>query len=221
MSSLSSGGTEVGTGEIISSISQIGGVITTEKRTITSDDIPNLPQSKIDDLETEYLKKENFKTTLKENSNEFLTDDNIEFEELTREDDGKHVVRLKNTSTGKTLDIDCSSFVKDGMVKEVTVNYAGDTEHPNPPYLVIKWNDDADGSITWLSVQDILHDIYKVQDGDDGIKIKNYEVSLNYDVVTKRSLFDDVQKYVDDLRGTSGSDTGIIHELSGDVKTAI
>ena len=40
----------VGTGEIISSVSQENGIVNVSKRSLTSDDIPTLPQSKIEDL---------------------------------------------------------------------------------------------------------------------------------------------------------------------------
>lgn len=39
-----------GTGEVISSVSQENGIVNASKRSLTSDDIPTLPQSKIEDL---------------------------------------------------------------------------------------------------------------------------------------------------------------------------
>lgn len=221
ISSLKSDEVRTATGEIISVVSQKDGVVVSGTRKLTHEDIPVLPQDKVENLSDDFLKRAEFKATLTENSEEFLTDDNIKFEELTRREDGKHVIRLTNTKTGKNKDIDCSSFVKDGMVKTVKTNYVGDAEHPNAPYLVITWNDDAGGDVSWIPVKDLLNDIYKVKDGDNGIEIKNYEVSLNYDVVTKHEVFDPVKDYVDALRGTSSAEPGIIHELSGDVKSAL
>ena len=48
-----------GTGEIISAVSQENGIVNVSKRSLTSDDIPTLPQSKIEDLSTELDAKQN------------------------------------------------------------------------------------------------------------------------------------------------------------------
>ena len=47
------------TGEIISSVSQENGIVSVSKRSLTSDDIPILPQSKIEDLSTVLDAKQN------------------------------------------------------------------------------------------------------------------------------------------------------------------
>lgn len=47
-----------GTGEVISSVSQENGVVSVSKRSLTSNDIPTLPQSKITDLETTLAGKQ-------------------------------------------------------------------------------------------------------------------------------------------------------------------
>jgi hypothetical protein len=205
--------------KFITKVSQESGKISVDRKQPEISDVSGL-DTELTGIKDGYLKKEDFGTTLTANSKEFLSDGQIGFEHLDLEG-GKHVLRLKNKKTEVTLDIDCSLFVKDGMVKEVKVNYEGDAEHTRAPYLVITWNDDAGGSVTWLSVQDILHDIYKVKDEDDGIQIKNYEVSLNYDRVTDRAVFDPVKEYVTELQGTSGGNPGIIKELQDDVSTAL
>lgn len=46
------------TGEVISSVSQENGIVNVSKRSLTSDDIPTLPQSKITDLETTLAGKQ-------------------------------------------------------------------------------------------------------------------------------------------------------------------
>ena len=51
-------GQTASTGEVISSVSQENGVISVSKKTLTSDDIPELPQSKITDLETTLAGKQ-------------------------------------------------------------------------------------------------------------------------------------------------------------------
>lgn len=48
-----------GTGEIISAVSQENGLVNVSKRSLTSDDIPTLPQSKITDLSTNLAAKQN------------------------------------------------------------------------------------------------------------------------------------------------------------------
>lgn len=48
-----------GTGEIISAVSQENGIVNVSKRSLTSDDIPTLPQSKIEDLSTDLDAKQN------------------------------------------------------------------------------------------------------------------------------------------------------------------
>lgn len=47
------------TGEVISSVSQENGIVNVSKRSLTSDDIPTLPQSKITDLSTNLAAKQN------------------------------------------------------------------------------------------------------------------------------------------------------------------
>ena len=58
INALDSSGQTVSTGEVISSVSQENGVISVSKKTLTSDDIPELPQSKITDLENTLAGKQ-------------------------------------------------------------------------------------------------------------------------------------------------------------------
>ena len=58
INALDSSGQTASTGEVISSVSQENGVISVSKKTLTSDDIPELPQSKITDLETTLAGKQ-------------------------------------------------------------------------------------------------------------------------------------------------------------------
>ena len=50
INALDSSGQTSSTGEVISSVSQVDGIVQVQKKTLTSDDIPTLPQSKIEDL---------------------------------------------------------------------------------------------------------------------------------------------------------------------------
>ena len=59
INALDSDGQTASAGEVISSVSQENGVILVSKKTLTSDDIPTLPQSKITDLETALAGKQN------------------------------------------------------------------------------------------------------------------------------------------------------------------
>lgn len=58
INALDSSGQTTSTGEVISSVSQENGVISVSKKTLTSDDIPKLPQSKITDLDTALAAKQ-------------------------------------------------------------------------------------------------------------------------------------------------------------------
>ena len=59
INALDAPGQTASTGEVISSVSQENGVISVSKKTLTSDDIPELPQSKITNLETALAGKQN------------------------------------------------------------------------------------------------------------------------------------------------------------------
>ena len=71
INALDSTGQTASTGEVISSVSQENGVISVSKKTLTSDDIPELPQSKITDLSTDLAAKQN------------ATDNNLHTEDKT------------------------------------------------------------------------------------------------------------------------------------------
>ena len=58
INALDSSGQTASTGEVISSVSQENGVISVAKKTLSADDIPTLPQSKITDLETTLAGKQ-------------------------------------------------------------------------------------------------------------------------------------------------------------------
>ena len=58
INALDAHGQTANTGEVISSVSQENGVISVSKKTLTSDDIPELPQSKITGLETTIAGKQ-------------------------------------------------------------------------------------------------------------------------------------------------------------------
>ena len=58
INALDSSGQTASTGEVISSVSQENGIILVSKKTFSADDIPELPQSKITDLETALAGKQ-------------------------------------------------------------------------------------------------------------------------------------------------------------------
>lgn len=62
INALDSSGQTASTGEVISSVSQENGVLSVSKKTLTSDDIPKLPQSKITDLSTNLAAKQDILT---------------------------------------------------------------------------------------------------------------------------------------------------------------
>ena len=59
INALDSSGQTTSTGEVIASVSQENGVVSVSKKTLVSDDIPELPQSKITDLDTALADKQN------------------------------------------------------------------------------------------------------------------------------------------------------------------
>lgn len=87
INALDSSGQTASTGEVISSVSQEDGVISVSKKTLTSDDIPELPQSKITDLSTNLATKQN------------STDDSLETT-------SKNIVGAINENTGNVTRID-------------------------------------------------------------------------------------------------------------------
>lgn len=76
IAALDSDGQTAGTGEVISAVSQAAGVITVQKKTLTADDIPAIPQSKVTDLTTTLAGKQDtlvFNTTYNASSNKAAT----------------------------------------------------------------------------------------------------------------------------------------------------
>ena len=76
IAALDSDGQTAGTGEVISVVSQAAGVITVQKKTLTADDIPAIPQSKVTDLTTTLAGKQDtlvFNTAYNASSNKAAT----------------------------------------------------------------------------------------------------------------------------------------------------
>lgn len=69
INALDSSGQIASTGEVISSVSQENGVISVSKKTLVSDDIPELPQSKITDLDTALAAKADVSALTEHTSN--------------------------------------------------------------------------------------------------------------------------------------------------------
>lgn len=73
---LTSEGQTAGTGEVISKVTQANGVITVEKKTLTDADIPNIPTSKVTNLDTTLAGKQDtlvFNTPYNADSNKVAT----------------------------------------------------------------------------------------------------------------------------------------------------
>lgn len=112
------------------------------------------------------------------------------------------------------------------MLESVQVSKDGGTDsdgishsEKNGPYLVLKWNTDAGSTITYIAIKDFAN-IYSVADGESGINITDYKINLNYDVVTKRDIFNPVSAYVAELQGLDKPyNKGIIANLSDDIST--
>ena len=77
----------VNTGEIISSVSQTNGVVSVSKRELTSDDIPTLPQSKVEDLTDTLAGKQDtlvFNTPYDASTNKAATMQDVETQGVGR-----------------------------------------------------------------------------------------------------------------------------------------
>ena len=76
ISGLTSEGKTAGTGEVISSVTQANGVVTVQKKTLTDADIPNIPTSKVTNLDTTLAGKQDtlvFNTPYNSQSNKVAT----------------------------------------------------------------------------------------------------------------------------------------------------
>ena len=76
ISGLSSEGATAGTGEVISKVTEANGIVTVEKKTLTAEDIPAIPTTKVTDLDTKLSGKQDnlvFNTPYNADSNKAAT----------------------------------------------------------------------------------------------------------------------------------------------------
>lgn len=98
-------------GEMVRGVSETNGKITVTVNKITTEDIPELPQAKITGLETEYVKKSEFKTVLDANDADFFKDDHVLFEVVKDSTTSETFLRLYNSDTGKGLSVNVDGFI--------------------------------------------------------------------------------------------------------------
>lgn len=193
------------TGMMLDMLGQSDGVVFVGDRAIISDDIPLLPESKVENLVLKYETKQAVSDAKYVKSPQLR---------LERHEDDKNHIYLVDHEHLISSQIDCSDFVKDGMVEGVELRDYGDGYLPeNGPYIVITWNVDGESQLgrrqTWLPVKRLFN-VYRSTDAAGGLSVEGYNVYLNYDVVAKTEQVEPLQGYVSQLSGTGG----VVWELS-------
>lgn len=211
--------TQITSGKTIRHIKEVDGKIVVGVDDITSADIPVIPQEKVSGLTNDYVKYDNFVSTLNTSSDNFFKDGSVSFE--IKKEDGKHYLKLGNNKTSQYLSVNVDDFITEGIVKDVEVVAAGVPPEVYPaengPYLKITWklSDSTEESTTrekiqYVSIKNLIK-VYKSTDSKGGLCVDDFSIYLNYGVVTERELFDPVNKYVTNLSND------IIPTLSSDV----
>ena len=88
----------------------------------------------------------------------------IDIEKQTTGEVTKDYIVLKGVENAEITKVDISALVKDGFLESVTLEKE-DTEHTaaEGPYLVFTWNSDAQKTVTWVPVKDLV----KIYSGDE------------------------------------------------------
>ena len=195
------------TGKILDEIKQRNGKISATIRDLVSADIPELPVSKILRLEDDYATK-------------VYADSHISAFTL-RNDGENRALWLINNEVGLHISVDTDNFIKDGMIDSVLTANDGtglDGRAYPPeggPYIWIKWNTESGKTDTWLKIKDFAN-LYS--SGDPGVKVEDFKILLDYDVVAKAAVVSDLVTYTTEL---SAPKTGIIDTLSAGVDSAL
>lgn len=114
------------------------------------------------------------------------------------------------------LTVDCTDFIKDGMVSAVEVVDVDPHQTTKPgPFLKITWNTDAGGTETYICVRDMVGGLYG---GISPIRVDNLSISLDEAALRGILGYDDLYAYYQFLAGLSSpADIGEIARLSGGV----
>ena len=198
---------KAGAGKIFDEIKQRDGKINATLRDLVSADIPVLPVSKISCLEDDYATK-------------VYADSHISAFTL-RNDGENRALWLTNNEVGLHISVDTNNFIKDGMIDSVLTANGGtglDGRVYPPeegPYIWIKWNTESGTTDTWLKIKDFAN-LYS--SGDPGVKVEDFKILLDYDVVAKAAVVSDLVAYATEL---STPATGIIDTLSAGIDSAL
>jgi len=196
VASLSADAKTARTGMMLDMIGQADGVITVGDRAIISDDIPTLPESKVENLVLKYATKQEIVDAQYTKSPQL---------KIERYESDKNYIYLVDHEHAISSRIDCSDFAKDGMVETVELKDYGEGYLPeNGPYLVITWNAAAGKTQTWLPVKKLFN-VYKSTDSEGGLSVEGYNIYLNYDVVAKKASVTPLQEYATQLSATGGT----------------
>jgi hypothetical protein len=183
--------------EFIFKISQINGVISSDARELKENDITNLNKDKItgliEDLEnisSEYLLTSNFKTSKIENDKKFVTGNELS---VWRGTDSENKNKIYISLDNHTHVIDCTDFIKDGMIDTVKVDSIN-------KQLVIKWNTESGKDETRIDLSSLAN-IYKKGFGID--IDSEFVIKIDDNIVVSHDEFNPVKDYTDVLKITT------------------
>lgn len=147
---------------MVRGVSETDGQITVTVDDIKAEDIPTLPQAKISGLETEYVKKSEFKTVLDDNDTDFFKDDHVLFEVVKDTTTSETFLRLYNSDSGKGLSVNVDGFIAKGLVESVEVVASGidlkRNVYPpeNGPYIHVTWKTDKEVTDSFTPIKNLV-----------------------------------------------------------------
>lgn len=147
---------------MVRGVSETNGQITVTVNDIKAEDIPKLPQEKITGLETDYVKKSEFKTVLDDNDADFFKDDHVLFEVIKDSKTSETFLRLYNSDSGKGLSVNVDSFIAKGLVESVEVVASGEDKkgnvYPpeNGPYIHVTWKTDTEVTDSFTPIKNLV-----------------------------------------------------------------
>lgn len=171
-------------------------MVSVGKRRLTVDDIPQLPQTKITDLESTFVKNDEFKTQLSDNAEIIVEREELTLSVVTTGNKHYLVVEHSIDGTKKTDRVNIDSFYISGIISNVEVKWYGDGyPQSEGPYIVFTTKTETGEAERWISLKSVV-EVYK---SGDGITITN-EGNIEVDkTVTRNAEFTPVYDYSQDL----------------------
>ena len=159
----------------------------------------NSLNKELTNIRKEYLLSSKFKTSEIYNDKGFVTGGQLSARYVTTSK-GTPIIEISLDSNKQ--EIDCTAFIKDGMISEVKV------EDGN---LIITWNTDSVKDPTKIPLSQLAN-IYK---WGSGIKESDFNINIDDSIVVTHDQFEDTETYVEQLK------TNIINELSNNIKYSL